>query len=158
MKFRKLRIAFSVSCAIACVLLILLWVRSYWWVDSAYFQFRQMPTIGFLSGQGRAILGVEEPGTAGTQAGIESDSIGRETSILDELPIPITAGRLGFNAKSYATGWAILSPMYFLVLLSATLAAVPWIRWKRRFTLRALLIATTLVAVVLGVAVYVARQ
>ena len=34
MKFRKLRIAFSATCLIACVLLIVLWVRSYWKVDS----------------------------------------------------------------------------------------------------------------------------
>ena len=31
MRFRKLRIAWSVVCGIACVLLIALWVRSYWW-------------------------------------------------------------------------------------------------------------------------------
>ena len=30
MRFRKLRIAWSVACGIACVLLIVLWVRSYW--------------------------------------------------------------------------------------------------------------------------------
>ena len=30
MRFRKLRIAWSVICSIACVLLIALWVRSYW--------------------------------------------------------------------------------------------------------------------------------
>src|SRR4051794_36442298 len=30
MKFRKLRIAWSVAWGVACVLLILLWVRSYW--------------------------------------------------------------------------------------------------------------------------------
>ena len=29
MRFRKLRIAWSVGCGIACVLLIVLWVRSY---------------------------------------------------------------------------------------------------------------------------------
>ena len=29
MRFRKLRIAFSATCLIACVLLIVLWVRSY---------------------------------------------------------------------------------------------------------------------------------
>ena len=29
MRFRKLRIAWSVACGIACVLLIVLWVRSY---------------------------------------------------------------------------------------------------------------------------------
>src|SRR6266850_7721836 len=33
MRFRKLRIAFSATCLIACVLLIVLWVRSYWCVD-----------------------------------------------------------------------------------------------------------------------------
>ena len=30
---RYLRIAFSVTCGIACVLLIVLWVRSYWTID-----------------------------------------------------------------------------------------------------------------------------
>ena len=33
MRFRKLRIAWSVVWGIACVLLIVLWVRSYWQVD-----------------------------------------------------------------------------------------------------------------------------
>ena len=35
MRFRKLRIAWSVGCGlVACVLLIALWVRSYWFDDS----------------------------------------------------------------------------------------------------------------------------
>jgi uncharacterized membrane protein YbhN (UPF0104 family) len=34
MRFRKLRIAFSATCLIVCVLLIVLWVRSYWIVDT----------------------------------------------------------------------------------------------------------------------------
>jgi hypothetical protein len=34
MRFRKLRIAWSVACGIACVLLIALWVRSFWWWDT----------------------------------------------------------------------------------------------------------------------------
>src|SRR6476659_6189921 len=33
--FRKLRIAFSATCLIACVLLIVLWVRSFEFADSA---------------------------------------------------------------------------------------------------------------------------
>src|SRR5215212_4412439 len=33
MRFRKLRIAWSVMCAIACLLLIVLWVRSCWRMD-----------------------------------------------------------------------------------------------------------------------------
>src|SRR5687767_13219399 len=31
---RLLRIAWSISCLTACVLLIALWVRSYWWGDT----------------------------------------------------------------------------------------------------------------------------
>src|SRR6478609_7250090 len=34
MRFRKLRIAWSVAWGLACVLLIVLWVRSYWWCDT----------------------------------------------------------------------------------------------------------------------------
>ena len=34
MRFRKLRIAWSVGWGIACVLLIVLWVRSYWYKDT----------------------------------------------------------------------------------------------------------------------------
>ncbi len=33
MRFRKLRIAWSVFWGLAAVLLVVLWVRSYWWVD-----------------------------------------------------------------------------------------------------------------------------
>src|SRR5262245_8434139 len=36
MKFRKLRIAFSVTCGVICLLLIVLWVRSYWWHDIVF--------------------------------------------------------------------------------------------------------------------------
>jgi hypothetical protein len=47
-------------------------------------------------------------------------------------------------------------PHWFPVLVAPTLAVVPWLRW--RYSLRTLLIATTVVAVVLGLAVYAARN
>src|SRR3954467_10005590 len=31
MRFRKLRIAWSVLCGLACILLIVMWMRSYYW-------------------------------------------------------------------------------------------------------------------------------
>jgi uncharacterized membrane protein YbaN (DUF454 family) len=39
-------------------------------------------------------------------------------------------------------------PYWFALLMSATLAAVPWFRW--RFSLRTLLVAMTLIAALLG--------
>ena len=62
----------------------------------------------------------------------------------------------GFFIHDQNSRYAIL-PLVFRVS-SATLAAVPWIHARWRFSLRTLLIATTLVAVVLGLVVYAARK
>ena len=53
--------------------------------------------------------------------------------------------------------YCVQVPHWFLLGIVATLAPVPWIHWSKRFSLRTLLIATTLVAVVLGLVVYAAR-
>jgi hypothetical protein len=46
---------------------------------------------------------------------------------------------------------------WFLCLLVVFFAAIPWIHWTLRFSLRTLLITTTLIAVVLGLIVYAVR-
>jgi hypothetical protein len=46
-------------------------------------------------------------------------------------------------------------PHWIVVIVSGAVAIMPWLRW--RFSLRTLLIATTVVAVVLGLIVYVSR-
>jgi hypothetical protein len=61
----------------------------------------------------------------------------------------------GFGAGGRVPNYLLMFPHWFLVLLSAAFATAPWIRW--RFSLRTLLIATTLVAVVLGLIVWAAR-
>ena len=53
MKYRKLRIAFSVTCGIACVLLVVLWVRSYWWVDLLAYR-RGQTYVAVAAGRGIA--------------------------------------------------------------------------------------------------------
>jgi hypothetical protein len=89
MRYRKLRIAWSVACAIACLLLMALWVRSY------------------------AVL----------------DFVHRHNAHLIQTAIG------------------------FFSVLFAFLAVAPWLRW--RFSISTMLIATALVAVVLGAIVYV---
>ena len=49
MRFRKLRIAWSVGCGIACVLLIVLWVRSYTVIDSHYCRLTDRWTLALFS-------------------------------------------------------------------------------------------------------------
>jgi hypothetical protein len=41
-------------------------------------------------------------------------------------------------------------PYLLIALLACALAALPWVEWSRRFSLRALLIIATLIAVFLG--------
>ncbi len=64
---------------------------------------------------------------------------------------------LGFRVGDGVLRSEIVVPHWFLVLLSAAFAAAPWIRWSNRFSLRALLIGTTIVAVLLGAIVYAIR-
>ena len=93
MRFRKLRIAWSVGCAIACVLL----------------------NYGFV----------------------------RHERSVDDAP--------------YVEEYASWNSYSYLILPAAILAIAPWLPWPSRFSLRTLLIATTLVAVVLGLVVAVLR-
>jgi hypothetical protein len=63
----------------------------------------------------------------------------------------------------YSSGtWNVSGPLWVVGVLLATagasLAAVPWLRSLRyRFSLRTLLIATTVVALVLGLIIYAMR-
>ncbi len=68
-------------------------------------------------------------------------------------------GVLGFGVFTYS----LFPPMYciphwFLVLLSATLAIVPWLPWwSIRFSIRTMLIVTAVVAMGLGIFVWLTR-
>jgi hypothetical protein len=87
MKYRKLRIAWSVGWGVLCLLLIVLWVRSDHWAD--------------------------------------------------------------------AIGYGIDFPAWLATLFAASLVVATLLPW--RFTLRTLLIGMTVLAVVLGIVVWVAR-
>src|SRR4051812_6024482 len=58
MRFRKLRIAFSATCLIACVLLIVLWVRSYWWVEQVSLPHIHTQTVQVGYGYGDIAISV----------------------------------------------------------------------------------------------------
>jgi hypothetical protein len=80
------------------------------------------------------------------------------------LPSSQKAGQLtgvlgfGYSISPSGTLDGVTYPHWFAILAFATLAVVPWIRWRLRFSTRALLVATTLAAVALGVVVYALRE
>jgi hypothetical protein len=144
MRFRKLRIAWSVACGIACVLLIVLWVRSCFHVD----EIRKDSSVGVrivVSGVGQlAYMSWDTP-----------SGMPRGWSHVTHDPLPDIDRTAAFGYRSHGNALFINAPYYPFVFASGVLAIVPWIsqlRW--RFSLRTLLIATTLVAVALGLIVW----
>jgi hypothetical protein len=128
---RGLRIALSAVFGIVCVLLIALWVQSYWWQDCVTFNYSNSGCLRVYSVQGR--IATQRKGFAWSDQWLnfhESRLVGPQ--IFTEFTIPY---------------WCC-------VLLSAMLAVIPWLPWSRSFSLRTLLIATTLIAVLLGLAVW----
>jgi hypothetical protein len=149
MKYRKLRITFSVACGIACLLLIVLWVRSYRWVEAI--RLMAAPNGGviqFLSIPGSLAVGVFKSAKPWSFFQMSASEWRRvmATAPVSQLPSPIWGGRLTNSVVDQ-----IFIPYWILVLSSAVIASVPWLRW--RFSLRTLLIVTTLVAIVLGILV-----
>ena len=143
MRYRKLRIAFSAVCGVLCLLLIVLWVRSYWHVDVL-----QKPSTSrlFIISSSKGRLAYFE-NRASPQSTMPPEEI---APIIDNFILRAAKLILGFGrVRGLRIPPLWFAPYWFPVLISGVLATVPWLRW--RFSLRTLLIATTLVAVVLGV-------
>jgi hypothetical protein len=166
MRFRKLRIAFSAACLIACVLLIVLWVRSNWWEDNIQGSWFRIPTtqMSFTSNRGTVrIERIDPPHGSAIPWFWITHWIGLNNVLGDAeygsrlVPATPKIVFLGFGLGHEFIGHFVDVPYWGPVLLSAALALLPWIRWSKRFSLRTMLIATTLVALVLGAIVYVTR-
>jgi hypothetical protein len=164
MRFRKLRIAWSLFWGIACVLLIALWVRSYSWWDELYTplsiqRYYETEADGRLivieSASGQVIV------TFSTGSGpwiwhiasklTDRYPYGPHSELADQHH---TTGLAGFAIyRAYGLNPTVCVPHWFLALAFVGLGGLSWLHWQKRFSLRTLLIATTLVAVVLGLAV-----
>jgi hypothetical protein len=169
MRFRKLRIAWSVGCGIACVLLIVLWVRSYYYhKEEASYVFRGKYLLALESLRGELGLMVWGPpaviyGTSWSYASRPVDdseflSFWEKMRTRVERPKHVNLVAWGFRLSSSPGNLRLLVPHWSLVLLAAMFVVVPWLPWwSKRFSLRTMLIATTLVALVLGAIVWAIR-
>jgi hypothetical protein len=158
MRYRKLRIAWSVGCGIICLLLIALWVRSYWRIDGANgFRGRHFVYFDLHSGRfslSRVILTgpPPPPWRAFNNLLMESDIDA------DANEAKLSHSALGFRCRIVNNGWRISVPLWFPAFVASGLTVAPWmyaVRW--RFGLRTLLVGMTLVAVVLGAVVWASK-
>src|SRR3954454_1326338 len=159
MTIRKLRIAWSVFWGIACVLLVLLWVRSYSWND---WYFRRLGARDIMVQIKLGDIGVwltpVEPNQVPADSpkwSIAKDRIvERERNYLmyDEsqgtLTVKPVPGIFGFHYGSSPRATVAWAPFWGTLIFVVVAGSLPW--FKRRFSLHTLLMATALVAVVLG--------
>jgi hypothetical protein len=139
MRFRKLRIAFSAVCGVVCLLLIVLWVRSYYVAD------------GFAVRWNRKI--VELTFNSGSLEVLRNNGLGLVTPELRWYRrSPDMHTRLMPSWSLHDKYFHAFCPNWCALLIADALAGAPWLPW--RFSLRTLLIATTLVAAVLGLIVW----
>jgi hypothetical protein len=153
MRFRNLRIAWSVVCSLACVLFVWLWIRSYMWVDAV--RLTAAPSGGaiqFVSIPGRLGIGQMVPAKPWSFFRMSANQW-REVTARSSGKIP--SEFIGGIIRNKAVD-QIFVPYWLLVLGSTVVGCAPWLGW--RFSLRALLVGTALVAVVLGLAVWAAHR
>ena len=135
-------------CGIACLLLIVLWVRS-WSVQSSAVTWygdqwkRQVPGqryYSIFSNRGAIRFSTSNTtGNWGVQV-LESDR-----------------AVLGFGYLKGQTSHYAQVPHWFLVALTAAGATMPWLPWSWRFSFRTLLIGMTLMAIAIGLIAVASR-
>jgi hypothetical protein len=137
---RRLRIAWMAFFGVLCVLLVVLWVRSYWQLDWLRVK-QRAKSVASLEGRLRFNdvfnINPARPQRVG----------GLMINYFDGDSISVWSAPRG-AVVPVGVGSSI--PYWPLVLVTFTLAAVPCL--PRRFSLRTLLITTMLVAVLLGLA------
>jgi hypothetical protein len=152
MQYLKLRIAWSLGCGILCLLLIVLWVRSYWWND---FASHRLATRDFLVQIRLGELGIWcEPASVAPYASQLKIGEQRVTSsertywVLARTEIVPAHRYFVFHYRSTVQGTAIWIPFWTIAVPLAIAAVLPWL--PRHFSLRTLLIATTAISVGFG--------
>jgi hypothetical protein len=149
---RYLRIAFSAACLIACVLLLALWVRSYWRLDGLQGPILWPHGFSLSSMYGRLMIG----------GGDEDDPITEWDYGSFKFDDPYMAPTAQFLGPVFAfhpsvkAGAYIHVPHWFPALITGSIAFA--LAKRRSYSLRTLLIMMTLVAIGLGLIVYYATH
>jgi hypothetical protein len=129
--------------SLACGLLIVLWARSYRAEDRASGHYAKSTGVRVYSSRGWVVCS-KNP----------SQKYPWDVDLASDYWLQPGDARLQFSISPdffRGAGFASISiPHWFLVLASAGMVATSWPRKSYRFSLRSLLIATTLVAIALG--------
>ena len=140
---RGLRIAVSAVCGILCVVLVVLWVRSHSHADDVVITLTKTYQLELQSVPGRCIGFIAYAPSRPISSFARYMSTTPEGAEHAALKHGVLGGDWTMN-----TVWVA---HWLLAAIFSLIGIAPWAR-RARFSLRTLLIATTLIAVVLGLA------
>jgi hypothetical protein len=142
-RFRRTRIAVSVVFGVVTLLLMMMWVRSYWRADVVGVQVTRTRNIVFASDSGQIHCAL-----------IKWFSQSKRTIFVWKVVWNIADPKSGFaDIQHLVDSFGIVDarcPYWISMAIAFGGVVAPWIPLSQRFTLRTLFIATTLVAAILG--------
>jgi hypothetical protein len=146
---RRLRIVASMFFAIVTVAIAMLWVRSYWSLDQ----------IVHANGVGEVYSASSDQGLVELFNFYEwpNPPSASYWSLQSRLPeLQIAGPRFVWDVSSLHHA-CVIAPHWFLLLFTMVAAGLCWPFLPFRFSLRSMLIATTLVGVAMGLVAYAFR-
>ena len=151
-RFLRLRIAVSVFFGVLTIAICVLWVRSL--RQAVYLQesIWDVRAVTIYSFRGSATIDIIQADLAWM---VQFGSDLAANRQVNRWVQPNRDAIFALDVRYFPTSLVIRTPHWFLAILCAALGALPWISY--RFSLRTLLIATALVAVVLGIVGYAIR-
>jgi hypothetical protein len=140
--FRTMRKEFSAMCSVFCLLLVAIWLRSYWWEDTimVYASGERFVRVGMAPGAIQVVTGNKSRIAPWTRI-VESHELVIHQLANMGIPYPSR-----FWGRFYIGPSILLVPDWFLILFIAALAAPPTRKIVWRFGLRMILVIMTLVA------------
>jgi hypothetical protein len=144
---KYLRIAVTALSLTTCVLLIALWVRTLFAIDTIQGPVGNIHVVATSRHSGLSI-GLVRLNRMPHSWSHKSEPANEKVSVQYSSVI-------GFGIHSSNRLSAIRLPVWCILLLSAAAATVPWLPW--RFSLRTMLIAMTVVAALLGLVIWTTK-
>ena len=152
-RFRRTRIAVSVFFGVVAVAIVMLWWRSYSYLDYLQCQVTDAHSLSVISRGGVARFKVLIPAYLDLEPGttVSPWDVGSAPILGQTFP---QESRSSFSAHTSPEGWTVTFPHWIAAVVAGLLSAVAGLGSRVKFSLRTLLLATTLVAVVLGLICY----
>ncbi len=144
-----LRLASTVLFGVLCIGCVVLWIRSYWYVDGGMFSTLPNQHVAFHGGSGRMCVWFEHsPANQWFRWRARPNTDGASPDDPDRAPVFDLALFWPTMTRLYVAHW-------FLAVVTALITLAPWC--PRRFRSRDLLVAMAAVSMVIGLIAWIDR-